>query len=52
MKTDEFNLMMEDMFADYEVDLNSYLVNSKYTPEKLDKKINQITEDAQKNFQM
>lgn len=52
MKNDEFNSMMEEMYTDYKVDLNSYLVNSKYTPERLDKQMRKISEEAQNNFQM
>lgn len=38
IKGDDYDSMMEITYQNYEVDLDEYLVNSKYAPEKLNKK--------------
>lgn len=38
IKSDDYDSMLEIIYQNYDVDLDEYLVNSKYAPEKLNKK--------------
>lgn len=49
MKNDEFNEMMEEKYVDFTVNSNDYLVNNKYSPEKIRDKQMELINNAQNN---